>query len=189
MRIIRKLAFDAIGQFHAVICDASPDFKKDRSALRRKRRTAASSVPLTKPCRLSLFHVGLRFLGQKEFTAVKLSESPSDFFSYLCLVVNEPLLFGVQHSQSALDDLIRVLVSARLDRLGDQFFMLRSRDDRHTHLPAIVAISALRVHMVAEEAVERNLMPGSRARGPQPARSGAETPWRPVTLHVKAVLL
>src|ERR1039458_9663168 len=92
-------------------------FQKDRSALRRKRRRAASSVPLTKPSRLAFFHVGLRFLGIKEQVAAKLPESP-------------------------LDDFIRVLVGTRLDRLGDQFFMLRSKGDRHTHLPAIVATSA-----------------------------------------------
>src|ERR1035438_9392731 len=91
----------------------TPDFKK----------VAASSVPLTKPCRLASLHVGLRFLGREEFTAVKLPERPLDFCGYLGLVVQEPLLFGMQPSQSQPDDFIRALVSARLHRLGDQFFM------------------------------------------------------------------
>src|ERR1017187_7418063 len=69
-------------------------------------------------------HAALRFSmsacdssAEKNFTAVKLPESP-------------------------LDDFIRVLVGTRLDRLGDQVFMLRSKGNRHTHLPAIVATSA-----------------------------------------------
>jgi hypothetical protein len=98
-------------------------------------------VPLTKPCRLSLFHVGLRFLGREKFAAVKLPESPLDFFGYLSLVVKEPFLVGVQRSQGALDDFVRVLVGARLHRLGDQFFLLWSKGDRHTRPPVIIAAS------------------------------------------------
>jgi len=110
-------------------------------------------VPLAEPRRLAFFHVGLRFRSREEFAAVKLPECPLDFFGYLSLVVKQPLLFGAQHAQSPLDDLICVLVGTRLHRLGDQLFILRSKGDRHTHLPAIVAISGLRVHALvrAEE--------------------------------------
>jgi hypothetical protein len=103
-------------------------------------------VPLTKPCRFAFFHVGLRFLGREEFTALKLPEGPLDFFGYLGLVVTEPLLFEVQYSQSPLDDFIRVLVGTRLDSLGDQFFMFRSKGDRHTRLTVIVVIVAASAH-------------------------------------------
>jgi hypothetical protein len=76
-----------------------------------------------------------------EPTALKLSEGALDFFGYLSLVVNEPLLVGVQHAQSALDDFIRALVGARLHHLGDQFFLLRPKGNGHRHLPVIVATS------------------------------------------------
>jgi hypothetical protein len=134
-----ELVFDAVSQFHAVICNTAPDFKK----------VAASSPPLTEPCRLASFHVGLRFLGRDEFTAVKLPERPLDFSGYFGLVAKEPLLFGVQYSQSPLDDFIRALVSARLHRLGDQFLILRSKRNRHARPPAIVAISASTVDVGA----------------------------------------
>jgi hypothetical protein len=88
-------------------------------------------VPLTKPCRLAFFHVGLRFLGREKFTAVKLREGPLDFSVISVLWPPSHSSSECSIRKSPLDDFIRALVGASLHRLGDQFFVLRSKGDGH----------------------------------------------------------